>query len=71
MPRHPKDAAVAASSEWTDPDGFRSPAGSVHAWLRGTNQTRAGSSSAGPGCSVSRTSSGSTYNQPPAGTPIE
>jgi hypothetical protein len=42
MPRHPKDAAVAASGEWTDPDGFRSPAGSVHAWLQGTNQTLCG-----------------------------
>jgi hypothetical protein len=42
MPRVPRDAAVAASSEWTDPDGFRSPAGSVHAWLQGTNQTLCG-----------------------------
>ncbi|WP_127480731.1 hypothetical protein [Nocardioides pantholopis] len=38
----PRDAAVAASSRWTDPDGYRSPAGSVHAWLRGTNQTVCG-----------------------------
>ncbi|WP_122818301.1 hypothetical protein [Nocardioides pantholopis] len=38
----PRDAAVAASSRWTDPDGYRSPAGSVHAWLRGTNQTLCG-----------------------------
>ena len=42
MPRQPKDAAVAASGEWTDPDGFRFPAGSVHAWLQGTNQTLCG-----------------------------
>jgi hypothetical protein len=33
---------VAASSQWTDPDGFRMPAGSVHAWLPGTNQTVCG-----------------------------
>jgi hypothetical protein len=38
----PKDAAVAASSQWRDPDGFRSPAGTVHAWLQGTNQTLCG-----------------------------
>jgi hypothetical protein len=38
----PKDAAVAASDQWTDPDGIRSPAGSVHAWLPGTNQTLCG-----------------------------
>jgi hypothetical protein len=42
VPRRPKDAAVAASGEWTDPDGIRSPAGSVHAWLQGTNQTLCG-----------------------------
>ena len=42
MPRAPRDAAVAASSEWKDPAGFRSPAGSVHAWLQGTNQTLCG-----------------------------
>ena len=38
----PKDAAVAATDRWTDPDGFRAPAGLVHAWLRGTNQTLCG-----------------------------
>ena len=38
----PKDAAVAATDRWTDPDGFRSPAGTVHAWLQGTNQTVCG-----------------------------
>jgi len=38
----PKDAAVAASGRWTDPDGYRSPAGTVHAWLPGTNQTLCG-----------------------------
>jgi hypothetical protein len=35
-------ANVAASDQWTDPDGFRSPAGSVHGWLPGTNQTLCG-----------------------------
>lgn len=35
-------AAVAASSRWTDPDGVRMPAGEVHAWERGTNQTVCG-----------------------------
>ncbi len=36
-------AAVAASSEWLDPDdGVRLPAGDVHAWLPGTNQTLCG-----------------------------
>ena len=34
--------AVAASSEWTDPDGVRRPAGEVHAWTPGTNQTLCG-----------------------------
>jgi hypothetical protein len=33
---------VAASSEWTDPDGIRQPGGAVHAWLPGTNQTVCG-----------------------------
>ena len=33
---------VAASSTWTDPEGFRLPAGEVHAWEPGTNQTRCG-----------------------------
>src|SRR3954451_9484466 len=36
------DAAVAATDQWTDPDGYRSPAGEVHAWARGTNQTLCG-----------------------------
>lgn len=35
-------AAVAATGSWTDPDGFRAPAGEVHAWLAGTNQTLCG-----------------------------
>jgi hypothetical protein len=35
-------AAVAASDTWRAPDGFRSPAGEVHAWLPGTNQTLCG-----------------------------
>jgi hypothetical protein len=33
---------VAASSTWTDPDGIRRPAGEVHAWIPGTNQTLCG-----------------------------
>ena len=35
-------AAVAATDTWTDPDGFRAPAGEVHAWLPRTNQTLCG-----------------------------
>ena len=35
-------ASVAATDAWTDPDGIRSPAGEVHAWVRGTNQTVCG-----------------------------
>lgn len=35
-------AAVAASSRWTDPEGVRRPAGEVHAWEPGTNQTVCG-----------------------------
>ena len=38
----PTRAAVAATDSWTDPDGFRSPAGEVHAWFPGTNQTVCG-----------------------------
>src|SRR4051812_25509391 len=34
--------AVAASSQWTDADGVRRPAGEVHAWTPGTNQTLCG-----------------------------
>lgn len=34
--------AVAASSEWTDGDGVRQPAGEAHAWLPGHNQTLCG-----------------------------
>ncbi|MEH1099165.1 hypothetical protein [Micromonospora sp. CPCC 205561] len=34
--------AVAASSEETGPDGVREPAGEVHAWLPGQNQTVCG-----------------------------
>ncbi|MCA1693304.1 MAG: hypothetical protein LC749_00470 [Actinobacteria bacterium] len=34
--------AVAASSEWIDPDGVRRPSGEVHAWTSGTNQTLCG-----------------------------
>ena len=36
------EAAVAATGTWTDPDGFRTPSGLVHAWRRGTNQTVCG-----------------------------
>jgi hypothetical protein len=35
-------AAVAASSEWTDETGVRQPAGDVHAWQAGHNQTLCG-----------------------------
>ena len=35
--------AVAASSQWTDDeDGVRLPAGDVHAWVQGQNQTVCG-----------------------------
>ena len=37
-----QDAAVAATGSWTDPDGYRSPAGEVHAWRPGTNSTLCG-----------------------------
>jgi hypothetical protein len=37
-----RQAAVAASDTWTDPDGIRAPAGEVHAWLPETNQTLCG-----------------------------
>jgi hypothetical protein len=37
-----RGAAVAATGEWKDPDGFRMPAGSVHAWRHGTNSTLCG-----------------------------
>ena len=32
-------AAVAATGSWTDPDGIRAPAGEVHAWRPGMNET--------------------------------
>lgn len=35
-------ASVAASSGWIDDQGVRQPAGEVHAWLPGTNQTLCG-----------------------------
>jgi hypothetical protein len=35
-------ARVAATSVWVDPDGFRAPAGEVHAWVPGHNQTLCG-----------------------------
>jgi hypothetical protein len=37
-----KNAATAASSQAAGPDGVRVPAGEVHAWLPGTNQTVCG-----------------------------
>ena len=37
-----KDAAVAATGSWTDPDGYRSPSGEVHGWRPGTNSTLCG-----------------------------
>jgi hypothetical protein len=38
-----RNAAVAAGSQWTDPeDGIRYPAGEVHAWERGRNETVCG-----------------------------
>ena len=42
--RRPKvsGARVAASGTWTDDDGVRAPAGEVHAWEPGTNQTVCG-----------------------------
>jgi hypothetical protein len=41
MPRT-RSAAVAASDRWVDPDGFRAPAGEVHAWEPGRNETVCG-----------------------------
>ncbi|MEE6271799.1 hypothetical protein V2J56_00380 [Georgenia sp. MJ206] len=35
-------ASVVASGQWTEPDGVRAPAGTVHAWVPGTNQTVCG-----------------------------
>ena len=37
-----RSAATAASSRVAGPDGVRVPAGVVHAWLPGTNQTVCG-----------------------------
>jgi hypothetical protein len=43
MPRGAKGGgAVVATSQWTDPDGTRMPAGEVHGWLPGTNQSLCG-----------------------------
>ncbi|GAA2845065.1 hypothetical protein GCM10010517_01390 [Streptosporangium fragile] len=36
------EPSVAASGEWMDDDGVRLPAGEVHAWWPGTNQTLCG-----------------------------
>jgi hypothetical protein len=37
-----RGANVAATGQWRDPDGFRMPAGSVHGWQPGQNQTLCG-----------------------------
>jgi hypothetical protein len=37
-----RNAAVAASGTWLDPEGVRRPAGEVHGWEPGTNQTLCG-----------------------------
>jgi hypothetical protein len=38
-----RTSAVAATDRWTDPyDGIRYPAGEVHAWERGRNETACG-----------------------------
>jgi hypothetical protein len=38
-----RNASVAAGSTWTDPeDGVRYPAGEVHAWEQGRNETVCG-----------------------------
>jgi hypothetical protein len=37
-----RSAAVAAGDQWTDPDGIRMPAGEVHAWQPGRNETACG-----------------------------
>jgi hypothetical protein len=35
-----RSAAVAAADQWTDPDdGIRYPAGEVHGWVQGHNET--------------------------------
>ncbi|PYG01821.1 hypothetical protein SAMN05216184_101285 [Georgenia satyanarayanai] len=41
-PGRPTTASVVATDETTDLDGARSPAGEVHAWVPGTNQTVCG-----------------------------
>lgn len=33
---------MVATGRWTSPDGVRLPAGLVHAWVQGTNQTVCG-----------------------------
>ena len=37
-----RGSAVAASGQWTDEEGIRRPAGEVHGWEPGTNQTLCG-----------------------------
>lgn len=41
-PGRPTSASVVATDETTDLDGARSPAGEIHAWVPGTNQTVCG-----------------------------
>jgi hypothetical protein len=43
VPKRVKNASVAAPVEWYDPDHHaRAPAGEVHGWVPGTNQTVCG-----------------------------
>jgi hypothetical protein len=37
-----RSAAVAATGQWRDPDGVRRPAGEVHGWEPGRNETVCG-----------------------------
>ncbi len=37
-----QNTAVAATGTWVDPDGIRRPAGEVHGWQQGMNQTLCG-----------------------------
>ncbi len=38
----PRTSAVAATGTWVDDDGVRRPAGEVHGWTPGLNQTLCG-----------------------------
>jgi hypothetical protein len=42
MTKRTSSPAVAATDTWRDPEGSRRPAGLVHAWHLGTNQTLCG-----------------------------